>query len=188
MTWLTTKLAAYLGGAAALALLAWALVLRADLALTGHALAKTRTALQAEQQGRAADRAAAAAAAASAAARARADTEAIRSTQQESMHVAQLARDHQALDRAAADAAHRSLLDAAAAHRAGGQPAGNPAAVGSGLRAPAAAGVSVLDVLGRVDEAAGELADYADALRISLRACRSEFESIRIFAGDPARQ
>lgn len=181
MTWLTSKLAAYLSGAVALALLAWALVLRADLALTDHTLAKTRDALQAEQQGRAAERAAAAAAAASAAARAQADTAAIIETQKESIHVAQLARDRQDVDRRAADAAHSSLLDAAAAHRAGGQPADHPATVGRGLRTPGAADL-LPDVLGRVDEAAGGLADYADALRISLRACRGEYDAVRLNA------
>ena len=40
MTWLSSKLAAYLRGVAALALLAWALVLRADLALTDRTLTK----------------------------------------------------------------------------------------------------------------------------------------------------
>lgn len=182
MIWLTTKLAAYLGGTAALALLAWALVLRADLALTDHALAKVRTDLQAEQQGRADDRAAAAAAAASAATRAQADTEAIIATQQESLHVAQLARDRQDADRRAADAAHQRLLDAAAAQRSGGQPAGDSTAVGSGLRAPGS--VDLLpDVLGRTDGAAGELADYADALRTGLRACKAEYEAVRRLAG-----
>ena len=182
MTWLTSKLAAYVGGAVALALLAWALVLRADLALTDHALAKMRTDLQAEQQGRADDRAAAAAAAASAATRAQADTAAIIATQQESIHVAQLARDRQDADRRAADAAHQHLLDAAAARGAGGQPAGDPTAVGSGFRAPAA--VDLLpDVLGRLDQAAGDTADYADALRSSLRACRSEYGAVMRLAG-----
>lgn len=186
MTWLTSKLAAYLGSAAALALLAWALVLHADLALTDHTLTKVRGELQAEQQGRAADRAAAAAAAASAAAKAKADAAAILSTQQETMHVAQLARDRQELERRAADAEHQRLLAAAAAHGAGGQPAGDSAVVGSGLRAPGAGSVSVIDVLGWSDETSGELADYADALRISLRACRSEYQAVRLSAGRPA--
>jgi len=135
-----------------------------------------------EQQGRAADRAAAAAAAASAAARAQADTAAIIATQQESLHVAQLARDRQDADRRAADAAHQRLLDAATSRGAGGQPAGDPAAVGSGFRAPAA--VDLLpDVLDRLDQAAGDTADYADALRSSLQACRSEYGAVMRLAG-----
>lgn len=138
-----------------------------------------------EQQGRADDRAAAAAAAASAAAWAQADTAAIIATQQESLHVAQLARDRQDADRRAADAAHQRLLDAAS-RGAGGQPAGDSATVGSGLRAPAAAGVSAVDVLGWSDETSGELADYADALRISLRACRTEYDAVRLSAGRSA--
>lgn len=149
-------------------------------------LQSTQVDLAQEKQGREADRAAAAAAAASATARSQADTAAIIATQQESLHVAQLARDRQDADRRAADAAHRSLLDTAVARGAGGQPAGDPAAVGSGLRAPAAGGVPLLDVLGRADEAAGDLADYADALRISFRACRSEYEAVRLSAGRPA--
>lgn len=127
----------------------------------------------------------AAAQAASAAARAKTDTAAMAAAIQETAHVARLARDRQDIERRAADAARQRLLSAAAAAAGRGQPAGDSAPAGSGLRAPGAAHL-LADVLGRADQAAGDLADYADALTISLQACTASYEAVRVSAGPSA--
>lgn len=121
-----------------------ALLLAMACGLHIYRLQATQVELAQEVHGRADDRAAAAV---SAAALARADADAIIATHQESLHVAELARDRQDADRALLMLLIERLLDAAAVHSAGGRPAGDPAAAGGGLRAACARSVLVLDVL-----------------------------------------
>ena len=92
----------------------------------------------------------------------------------EVQHVAQIARDHHEADLVAAAAAHQRLLDAARSRAAAVDPT---ATGGSGLQPPAASSVFP-DVLGRLDDAAGEIADYADRLDIALDACQAAYRSL----------
>lgn len=97
-------------------------------------------------------------------------------SQQEITRVAALAKARISDDRRAADAAHQRLLDdarAAAARAAGPDPAAEPTC------APARAALAVCtDVLGRADEAAGELAAALDQSRIAGAACERSYDSL----------
>ena len=81
-------------------------------------------------------------------------------------------------DRAAADRQHDRLLaqahTLAAAHR---EAACHPADVGQGAPAPAAPDL-LADVLGRIDEAAGGLAAFADAAHGAGQACERERDAL----------
>lgn len=110
-------------------------------------------------------------------------------------HDAQVATQQRDAARRDAAAAHRSLLDAAqalaAADSRGGRAAEDPAAVARGAvpgvgtdGVPASfvrqrADGLLVTVLGWADQAAGDLADYADDLAGRLGACQSEYESVR---------
>lgn len=98
---------------------------------------------------------------------------------QEAEHVATMARTRADADRRAADVAHHSLLDAArsAAQRAGACPATEP----TGPPAPSPADL-LADVLGRVDQVAGELAEAVDQSRIAGLACERSYDAV---AGQP---
>ncbi len=106
-------------------------------------------------------------------------------SQQEINHAAALAQTHIVDDRRAADAAHQRLLDAArasAAGAAGPDPGAEPAcAAASGALAVCT------DVLGRADEAAGELAAALDQSRIAGFACERSYQSL-IEPAQPARE
>jgi hypothetical protein len=106
------------------------------------------------------------------------ETERRIAAQGEADHVAQLARDRAADDRRAADAEHVRLLDAARAAAARGQAGGDPAVAASGPPAGTAANLLV-DVLERLDSAAGELASYADAARIAGQQCQADYDALR---------
>lgn len=92
-------------------------------------------------------------------------------------HVAALARTHAVADRAAADDAHRRLLDAALA-RAAAVPAGPDPAVAGGSPAVDHATVLAL-VLGEVDDEAGSLAAALDDARIAGLACERAYRSLK---------
>lgn len=87
----------------------------------------------------------------------------------------------QASDRAAADLSHRRLLAAARQAAAASAPSSghgiHPSALAGDSLAAGACGV-LTDVLGRLDDAAGEIANYADGLRTSLDATRAEYQSL----------
>lgn len=106
-------------------------------------------------------------------------------SQQEINRVAALAQTHIADDRRAADAAHLRVLDAAraaAAGAAGPDPGAEPTC------APALGALAVCtDVLGRADEAAGELAAALDQSRIAGFACERSYDSL-IEPTAPARE
>ena len=124
-----------------------------------------------------AERAAQTTAALAATTAARAEEARRRAAQTEIDHVASLALAHHDADLRAAAGAHQRLLDAAhaAADRSAG--AADPAPVGSGFRAQPT-GHLLADVLGRVDDAAGVIADFADRLSIALDACTTQYTSL----------
>lgn len=92
----------------------------------------------------------------------------------EVQHVAQIAMDHHDADLVAAAASHQRLLDAARSRAAA---LDSPVAGGCGLRTPPPDSVPTI-VLGRLDDAAGEIADFADQLDIALRACQASYRSL----------
>lgn len=92
----------------------------------------------------------------------------------EVQHVAQIAMDHHDADLVAAAASHQRVLDAARSRAAAFDSA---VAAGCGLHAPPPDSVPTL-VLGRLDDAAGELADFADQLGIALSACQASYRSL----------
>jgi hypothetical protein len=181
--------------AAALLAIVWAIYAKGDTAgyARGHAEAVT---VQAHWD---ADRSRMQAAATTAKAQVAADKVAIAADREKVEHDAFTANEHRAASVAAADAGHRSLLDAAVhaarADSCGGPRGAGARAVTSGGDALAAAGVpggaashpgnapdggsAVVRVLGGSDETSGELAGFSGALIVGLLSCRAEYESLR---------
>jgi hypothetical protein len=94
----------------------------------------------------------------------------------ETARLATLARTHADADRRAADAAHRSLLDAARSFATLPASPDSPAAAGG--EAAAGPGLLLANVLGGLDEAAGELAAALDQARIAGLACERAYAAI----------
>ncbi len=132
-----------------------------------------------------AERLAAAQAAAEATQAARDEEQRRAGAQQEVIHAAEEATRAARADADRARAAARGLRDAAqAAAAACRDPApGDPATAKRG--APAAGpGLVLADVLGRADDAAGELAAALDAARAAGLACERSYDSLTIATGD----
>lgn len=145
-----------------------------------------KTALAQEQAGRAADRAAMASAAASASEAARTEEQrraaAITETSNEAIRQASHARDDAVT---AADAAGRLRQRAAAVAAGCSRTAGDPAAAAGSAPAPDP-GPVLADVLGRLGDAAGQLAVAADGARIAGQACTASYEALTPVAGASA--
>ena len=95
---------------------------------------------------------------------------------------AQRAQSALAADRDRARAAEHRLRDQLATlvqrYRADGTPSANPAAAGQ--QPPAGDAIGVLaDVLGRADQRAGELADFADRAHAAGLACERDYDAAR---------
>lgn len=80
-------------------------------------------------------------------------------------------------DARAADGTRRELLARAAALASAGRRPADPGAVGGGAPATSATDMLV-DVLGRADARAGELAAYADAARLAGQACERSYDAL----------
>ena len=96
---------------------------------------------------------------------------------------AQRAQSAIAADRDRARAAEHRLRDQLATlvqrYRADGTPSANPAAAGQ--QPPAGDAIGVLaDVLGRADQRAGELADFADRAHAAGLACERDYDAARV--------
>ncbi|HEY9027164.1 MAG TPA: hypothetical protein VIP05_22920 [Burkholderiaceae bacterium] len=147
------------------------------------AQARAEKATQVEKAGRAADNARAQAAAASAAQKSTADTLHILNDQQEIEDANRLIASQRQAVVAAADAVHRSLLDAAqraaSAAGAGGAGGSGDAAVVAGGGAGQSPGHVLADVLGELDARAGALAATLDGEFDGHAACAAEYRSVQ---------
>lgn len=97
---------------------------------------------------------------------------------QEALDAEHQSRQQALVDLRRADAAARSLRERAEQLAAASCPAGDPAAAAGS--APAAAPADLLsDMLGRIDEAAGEIARHADDARIAGQLCERSYAALR---------
>jgi hypothetical protein len=162
------------GVAIAAVLVAAALMLL--LAVQTVRLEKARTVLASEQRDRASDRAAMAEAAASGIAAARAEEQRTTSAVQEVSHVARLDAARARADGVAAAAV--GLRQPAAAFAAGGGRSAPPPGAAAGGEAAAGPGLVLADMLGGVDDTAGELAQAHDLARAAGLACERAYAAL----------
>lgn len=111
-------------------------------------------------------------------------------TMQEARDAEQIARQAAQADaraaRATADGLRQRVAELASAAGGGACP-GDPRATERGAAA-AGAGDLLAELLGRLDQAAGELAEYADQARVSGQLCERSYEALKQTGSKPGGQ